>query len=60
MADKISAYSLDLAKKGKFVGTLTDLPQVPLLCVPPTRLAKAARQGWHKTVFLTKKHRRVG
>ena len=49
-ADKNPSYSLKLAMKGKLVGTLKDLPQVPFFCVPPTRYAKAASQVLHKIV----------
>ncbi|MGD8894369.1 MAG: hypothetical protein PVF94_15160, partial [Desulfobacterales bacterium] len=33
------SYSIDDAKNGKLKGTLKDMPEIPLIGVPPTRLS---------------------
>lgn len=38
-SDEDIPYSIDDAKKGKLIGTLKGMPNIPLLGVPPTRLS---------------------
>ena len=38
-SDKDPEYTLDKAKDGKLKGRLKEMPNIPLLCVPPTRLS---------------------
>ncbi|MFC1515795.1 hypothetical protein ACFL7E_03450 [Thermodesulfobacteriota bacterium] len=38
-SDSDIPYKLKDAQKGKLISTLKDLPKIPLLCVPPTRLS---------------------
>ena len=37
-------YSIDLAKRGELKGSIADLPHIPLLGVPPTRLIGPCRR----------------
>jgi hypothetical protein len=37
-SEKRPTYSIDLARKGKLIGTLRGMSNVPLYGVPPTRL----------------------
>jgi hypothetical protein len=44
-------YGLDSAKNGDLVGTLRNMPEVPLLGVPPTRLVSHARKILRKLLL---------
>jgi hypothetical protein len=41
-------YSIENAKKGKLIGTLKDMPNIPLLGVPPTHLSGPCSRVLHQ------------